>query len=135
MSFCFAFSGDQKPCKKGRRAPTVYIFLGIKITDEESAWKCVEELHNLGPRQICITSTLLTDPADQFMIGLLSDRSGNQPVQGKMKIPIIRDVRCVTKDNPSGTVMFTGTGDMFAACLSGHSREFTLHSNIAGGSL
>ena len=100
------------------------LFLGIKITDEKSAWECIEELHNLGPRQICITSTLLTDPGDKFMIGLLSDLSGNEPIQGKMKIPIIRDDRCITKENPNGTVLFTGTGDMFAACLSGHSRKF-----------
>jgi len=103
---------------------------GIKITDEKSAWECIEELHKLGPRQICITSTLLTDPGDKFMIGLLSDLTGNEPIQGKMKIPIIRDDRCITKENPNGTVLFTGTGDMFAACLSGHSQSMQFHKAV-----
>lgn len=102
-------------------------FTGLKIHDNQTAWECVEKLHSFGPKQICITSTLMTENNGQYMIGFLSDRTGLKPLKAKMKIPIIKDARCVTLDNPDGVVMFTGTGDMFAACLCGHSSMYTLY--------
>jgi len=104
--------------------------LGIKIVDERSAWACVDKLHSLGPAQICITSTLLSENEGKDMIGLVSDLTTKTPIRGKIKIPIIKDDRCVTKDNPNGNVMFTGTGDMFAACLCGHSLSMEFHKAV-----
>ena len=102
----------------------LYNDLGIKITDEKSAWECIEALHNLGPQKICITSTLMTEEDGKFMIGLVSDNETS--IRGKIRMPVLTDRRCITKDNQNGFVHFTGTGDMFAACLCAHSGIFLI---------
>jgi hypothetical protein len=61
----------------------------------------------------------MTEENGKYMIGLLSDNENSK--RGKIRMPVLTDKRCVTKDNESGFVQFTGTGDMFAACLCAHS--------------
>jgi len=101
---------------------------GVKITDEKSAWECISALHDLGPQKICITSTLMTEENGKYMIGLLSDNENS--IRGKIRMPVLTDKRCVTKDNESGFVQFTGTGDMFAACLCAHSASLPFHQAV-----
>ena len=66
----------------------------------------------------------MTENNGEIMIGFLSDKK--ESIRGKLKIPVIRDQRCITNDNKEGIVQFTGTGDMFAACLTGHSGTLTI---------
>ena len=100
--------------------------IGVMITDEQSAWKCIASLHELGPSKVVITSTNLVE--NNEMIGFFSDNSSN--IKGVIHIPQITDRRLVTSENQSGFVHFIGTGDMFAACLCGHSGTLQLKNSF-----
>ena len=87
------------------------------INDESSAWECINKLHQMGPKQIVITSTNLS--REGSMVGFFSDNING--IRGSINVPELTDTRLVTDENKKGFVEFTGTGDMFAACLCGHS--------------
>ena len=92
------------------------------INDESSAWECINKLHQMGPKQIVITSTNLS--REGSMVGFFSDNIND--IRGSLIVPELVDNRLITDENKKGFVEFTGTGDMFAACLCGHSgRELT----------
>lgn len=92
------------------------------INDESSAWECINKLHQMGPKQIVITSTNLS--REGSMVGFFSDNIND--IRGSLIVPELVDNRLITDENKKGFVEFTGTGDMFAACLCGHSgREST----------
>ena len=87
------------------------------INDESSAWECINKLHQMGPKQIVITSTNLS--REGSMVGFFSDNISD--IRGSLIVPELVDTRLITDENKKGFVEFTGTGDMFAACLCGHS--------------
>ena len=91
------------------------------IIDERSAWECINKLHAMGPSKVVITSTNMIDENGD-MIGYFSDNESL--VKGTINIPTTNDTRHINDENQSGFVQFTGTGDMFAACLCAHSGTF-----------
>ena len=91
------------------------------INDETSAWECISKLHQMGPKQIVITSTNLS--REGSMVGFFSDNIND--IRGSINVPELVDTRLITDDNKKGFVEFTGTGDMFAACLCGHSGKIS----------
>ena len=93
------------------------MYLGVMINDETSAWECINKLHQMGPKQIVITSTNLS--REGSMVGFFSDNIND--IRGSINVPELVDTRLITDENKKGFVEFTGTGDMFAACLCGHS--------------
>jgi len=96
------------------------------ITDEDSAWSCISKLHEMGPSKVVITSTNMNNNKGD-MIGYFSDNDSS--IKGRINIPTITDRRHVDQDNKNGFVQFTGTGDMFAACLCAHSGQSTPFTN------
>ena len=92
------------------------------INDESSAWECINKLHQMGPKQIVITSTNLS--REGSMVGFFSDNISD--IRGSLIVPELVDTRLITDENKKGFVEFTGTGDMFAACLCGHSGRESL---------
>ena len=98
----------------------------MPITSTETAWACIDQLHSMGPGQVVITSTKLVE--NGHILGFLSDSSSG--TRGVIHIPLLTDERLVTSVNPLGMVEFTGTGDMFAACLCGHSITMPFHEAV-----
>jgi len=99
---------------------------GVMINDERSAWECINKLHQMGPKQIVITSTNLS--REGSMVGFFSDNIND--IRGSLIVPELVDTRLITDENKKGFVEFTGTGDMFAACLCGHSVQKPFHEAI-----
>jgi len=99
---------------------------GMPITSTDTAWACIDQLHSMGPGQVVITSTKLVE--NGHILGFLSDSSSG--TRGVIHIPLLTDERLVTSVNPLGMVEFTGTGDMFAACLCGHSITMPFHEAV-----
>ena len=98
----------------------------MPITSTETAWACIDKLHAMGPSQVVITSTKLVENGQ--IMGFLSD--SNNGIKGQIHIPLLTDERLITSVNPGGMVEFTGTGDMFAACLCGHSIAMPFHQAV-----
>jgi len=99
---------------------------GISIDSTDNAWTCINKLHEMGPRQVVITSTKLVE--NNHILGFLSDSESG--TRGTIHIPLLTDDRLVTDINENGMVEFTGTGDMFAACLCGHSISKPFHEAV-----
>jgi pyridoxal/pyridoxine/pyridoxamine kinase len=91
----------------------------MKVTDEESCIKAVEKLHKLGPSIVVVTSgiwaeTGLPDSSLFYCYGSKATPSSTDEKNGgfeferyRFEVPFIG-----SKD-----VVFTGTGDVFAALL------------------
>ena len=98
----------------------------MPIDSQRTAWDCIDKLHELGPQQVVITSTKLVE--NNNILGFLSDSESG--TRGTIHIPALTDKRLITEENKDGMVEFTGTGDMFASCLCGHSVTKPFHEAV-----
>ncbi|KAI8836992.1 Ribokinase-like protein [Chytriomyces cf. hyalinus JEL632] len=73
---------------------------GVKIVDEASALEAIQKLHSMGPETVVVTSVDFGTKAD------LTLYASHSPSNTRFKISF-----------PKLKGSFTGTGDLFAACL------------------
>lgn len=84
----------------------VELLTGMKINNEEDAWKGMEWFHERGVRMVALSSSEIGEPDE--LIAYLSSKKDGGLEKYKIVIPV------------QGPIHLTGTGDLFAALLLAH---------------
>lgn len=88
------------------------LLTGLKLKTESDAWQAMNWFHDKGVKTVVISSTKLTDETN--LTAFVSHKSDTERLKISISIPLI-----------GNGIIFTGTGDLFAALFLAHSYNTT----------